>query len=194
MFYSVDIKLRCVLRIKKFLFAFQWHDWNAWLKNKIKIGFVSFESKTKYFIMEGPERVVCCTLCMCMAVAVFSSVALVYLTALVYVPAKREIQSGLSHVPAMCTTILREETDDCDWSSCREWCLSKESHCIKLWAQVRKNGTDVVLEHCTNIQDITCKVINSMCIKTILSYRQLYFLDKKHHNLSILNGWEYLLA
>ena len=33
--------------------------------------------------MEGPERVVCCSLCLCMAVAVFSSVALVYLTALV---------------------------------------------------------------------------------------------------------------
>ena len=31
-----------------------------------------------------------------MAVAVFSSVALVYLTALVYMPAKREINSGLS--------------------------------------------------------------------------------------------------
>ena len=45
-------------------------------------------------IMEGPERVVCCTLCLCMAVAVFSSVALVYLTALVYMPAKREIESG----------------------------------------------------------------------------------------------------
>ena len=47
-------------------------------------------------IMEGPERVVCCTLCLCMAVAVFSSVALVYLTALVYMPAKREIESGRS--------------------------------------------------------------------------------------------------
>ena len=47
-------------------------------------------------IMEGPERVVCCTLCLCMAVAVFSSVALVYLTALVYMPAKREIESGKS--------------------------------------------------------------------------------------------------
>ena len=46
--------------------------------------------------MEGPERVVCCTLCLCMAVAVFSSVALVYLTALVYMPAKREMQSGIS--------------------------------------------------------------------------------------------------
>ena len=100
--------------------------------------------------MEGPERIVCCTLCMCMAVAVFSSVALVYLTALVYVPAKREIQSGLSHVPAMCTTIERLETDDCDWYSCGEWCLSKSSHCVKLWAQVRKNGTDVLLQQCTN--------------------------------------------
>lgn len=29
--------------------------------------------------MEGPERIVCCTLCLCMAVAVFSSVALVSL-------------------------------------------------------------------------------------------------------------------
>ena len=32
--------------------------------------------------MEGPERIVCCGLCLCMAVAVFSSVSLVYLTAL----------------------------------------------------------------------------------------------------------------
>ena len=109
--------------------------------------------------MEGPERVVCCTLCMCMAVAVFSSVALVYLTRIVYVPAKREIQSGLSHVPAMCTTIERLETDECDWISCYEWCLSKSNHCVKLWAQVRKNGTDIVLDQCTNIQDITYKVM-----------------------------------
>ncbi len=108
--------------------------------------------------MEGPERVVCCTLCLCMAVAVFSSVALVYLTALVYMPAKREISSGLSDLPVRCTTVERIDTDDCDWYSCGEWCLSKSSHCTKLWAQVRKNGTDVVFRGCTNIQDITCKV------------------------------------
>ena len=30
--------------------------------------------------MQAPERVACCTICLCMAVAVFSSVALVYLT------------------------------------------------------------------------------------------------------------------
>ena len=109
-------------------------------------------------IMEGPERVVCCTLCLCMAVAVFSSVALVYLTALVYMPAKREISSGLSDLPVMCTTVQRIDTDDCDWYSCGEWCLSKSSHCTKLWAQVRKNGTDVLFKGCSNIEDITCQV------------------------------------
>ncbi|TRY69959.1 hypothetical protein TCAL_04884 [Tigriopus californicus] len=109
---------------------------------------------------EAPERMVCCTLCMCMAVAVFSSVALVYLTALVYMPAKREINSGLSDVPVVCTTVQRMETDDCDWYSCGEWCLSKSSHCVKLWAQVRRNGTDLELRGCQNIHDITCMVLD----------------------------------
>ena len=116
------------------------------------------EKMRKRRIMEGPERVVCCTLCLCMAVAVFSSVALVYLTALVYMPAKREISSGLSDLPVMCTTVQRIDTDDCDWYSCGEWCLSKSSHCTKLWAQVRKNGTDVLFKGCSNIEDITCQV------------------------------------
>eukprot|EP00095_Tigriopus_kingsejongensis_P002661 maker-scaffold1023_size69924-snap-gene-0.12 protein:Tk02661 transcript:maker-scaffold1023_size69924-snap-gene-0.12-mRNA-1 annotation:"PREDICTED: hypothetical protein LOC100747979" len=110
--------------------------------------------------MEAPERIVCCTLCLCMAVAVFSSVALVYLTALVYMPAKREINSGLSDVPVVCTTIRRLETDDCDWYSCGEWCLSKSSQCVKLWAQVRRNGTDLELRGCKDIHDITCMVLD----------------------------------
>ena len=73
-------------------------------------------------------------------------------------PAKREISSGLSDLPVMCTTIERVDTDDCDWYSCGEWCLSKSSHCTKLWAQVRKNGTDVMFKGCSNIKDITCAV------------------------------------
>ena len=74
-------------------------------------------------------------------------------------PAKREISSGLSDLPVMCTTIERVDTDECaDWYSCGEWCLSKNSHCTKLWAQVRKNGTDVMFQGCSNIQDITCAV------------------------------------
>jgi len=121
-------------------------------------------------IMEGPERVVCCTLCLCMAVAVFSSVALVYLTALVYMPAKREIESGLSDLPVMCTTIERIDTDDCDWYSCGEWCLSKSSHCTKIWAQVRKNGTDVLFKGCSNIEDITCQVMDQDFIAEKVCY------------------------
>lgn len=124
----------------------------------------------------------CCTLCLCMAVAVFSSVALVYLTALVYMPAKREFQSALSDVPVMCTTVQRVETDDCgEWYSCGEWCLSKSSHCVQLWASVRKNGTDVMFTGCTDIQDITCMVLDAdfvelkscsrySCYKRVLFY------------------------
>lgn len=125
----------------------------------------TFETMAKF---EAPERMVCCTLCMCMAVAVFSSVALVYLTALVYMPAKREINSGLSDVPVVCTTVQRMETDDCDWYSCGEWCLSKSSHCVKLWAQVRRNGTDLELRGCQNIHDITCMVRKRHC--TLVSW------------------------
>ena len=52
----------------------------------------------------------------------------------------------------------RIDTDDCDWYSCGEWCLSKSSHCVKLWAQVRKNGSEVLFSGCTNVRDITCMV------------------------------------
>lgn len=73
-------------------------------------------------------------------------------------PSKREINSGLTDVPVVCTTVERLLTDDCDWYSCGEWCLSKSSHCVKLWAEVRKNGSDVVFEGCTDVEDITCMV------------------------------------
>jgi len=92
-----------------------------------------------------------------MAVSVFSSVALVYLTALVYMPARREIASGLADEPVMCTTVRRRETDECDWFSCGEWCLSKSSHCVKLWASVRRNGTNVRAS-CSGVKDVTCMV------------------------------------
>ena len=63
--------------------------------------------------MQGPERVVCCSLCLCLAVAILSSVSLVYLTFIVYMPAKREMQSGLLEIPGICTTISKLETDQC---------------------------------------------------------------------------------
>ena len=57
----------------------------------------------------------CCSLCLCMACAVLSSVSLVYLTFIVYIPAKREISSGLLEVPVICTTTDMRETDQCEY-------------------------------------------------------------------------------
>ena len=64
--------------------------------------------------ISGPEKVVCCSLCLCMACAVLSSVSLVYLTFIVYMPAKRELMSGLLELPVMCTTIASRDTDQCE--------------------------------------------------------------------------------
>ena len=124
--------------------------------------------------MQGPEKVVCCSLCLCLAVAVLSSVSLVYLTFIVYMPAKRELESGLLEVPVICTTVERLETDQCkkslarivfdpkctlgEWSSCFEWCLSKPNHCVHLWAAVRKNGSEVVWSGCRAVVDSICPV------------------------------------
>ena len=98
--------------------------------------------------MQGPEKVVCCGLCLCMAVAVLSSVSLVYLTFIVYLPAKRELLSGLLETPVMCTTVQKVETDKCEWSSCFEWCLSKPNNCVQLFVTVRKNGSDLQWSDC----------------------------------------------
>ena len=65
-------------------------------------------------LISGPEKVVCCSLCLCMACAVLSSVSLVYLTFIVYMPAKRELMSGLLELPVMCTTTTMRETDQCE--------------------------------------------------------------------------------
>ena len=80
-------------------------------------------------MMDHRERAVCGTLCLCLAVSVMSGVALVYLTVIIYLPAQRELQSGIGETSVMCTTIERKKIADdiaaCKWSSCSEWCLSK---------------------------------------------------------------------
>ena len=37
----------------------------------------------------------------------------------------------------MCTTVERVETDDCDWYSCGEWCLSKSREQFHIFSQHR---------------------------------------------------------
>merc|ERR1711971_4200 len=63
------------------------------------------QKKKKLFTedMEKRERAVCGTLCLCLAIAVMSTVALVYLTVIIYLPSQREMTSGMNEVPVMCT-------------------------------------------------------------------------------------------
>jgi len=111
--------------------------------------------------MEKRERAVCGTLCLCLAVAVMSAVALVYLTVIIYLPSQREMSSGINEIPVMCTTTERKAIKDdilaCKWSSCSEWCLSKGGGaCTHLYVSVRNNGSNVEFEECTDIVHKTC--------------------------------------
>ena len=76
-----------------------------------------------------PQKAVCGVLCLCLAVSVLSAVALIYLTVIIYLPAQRELRSGIGETSVMCTTIEHKVISDdiiaCKWSSCSEWCLSK---------------------------------------------------------------------
>ena len=57
----------------------------------------------------GPcERTICLSLFVCLAMAVFTTVGLIYLTAIVYNPAKNELEAGFLTNPVMCTSILNQ--------------------------------------------------------------------------------------
>ena len=87
------------------------------------------KSKINGTMTKTPEKAVCGTLCLCLAVSVLSAVALIYLTVIIYLPAQRELKSGIGETPVMCTTTEHKKISDdiiaCKWSSCSEWCLSK---------------------------------------------------------------------
>nr|CAD7409061.1 unnamed protein product [Timema cristinae] len=100
---------------------------------------------------------ICGTICICQMTAVLSSVALVYLTVAVYMPTLRAFQSGISEIPAMCTTTRAWHRDTCEWGTCGEWCLSKSSGaCIQIYVNLRRNGTDLLFQNCTNTANKTC--------------------------------------
>jgi len=111
--------------------------------------------------MEKRERAVCGTLCLCLAVAVLSAVALVYLTVIIYIPTQREMSAGINEIPVMCTTterkVIKDDIVACRWSSCSEWCLSKGGGaCTHLYVSVRNNGSNVEFEECTDIVHTKC--------------------------------------
>ena len=108
-------------------------------------------------IIPPQDNRICGTICICQMTAVLSSVALVYLTVAVYMPTLRAFQSGVSEIPAMCTTTRLYKNDDCDWGTCGEWCLSKSSGaCEQIFVNLRYNGSELVFENCTNTANKTC--------------------------------------
>lgn len=108
-------------------------------------------------IIPPQDNRICGTICMCQMTAVLSSVALVYLTVAVYMPTLRAFQSGISEVPAMCTTTRLWKKDDCDWGTCGEWCLSKSSGtCYQIYVNLRRNGSELIFENCTSSANKTC--------------------------------------
>ena len=118
-----------------------------------------------YTMMTGRERAVCSTLCMCLALSVMSAVALVYLSVIIYLPASRELQSGIGDVSVMCITkemqLIKGDINACRWSSCSEWCLSKGGgDCTHLYVSVRSNGTNIQMEGCQDIAHRECKSLD----------------------------------
>lgn len=121
--------------------------------------------QSQYTKMSGKERAVCSTLCMCLALSVMSAVALVYLSVIIYLPASRELESGIGEVSVMCITKemqkINGDIDACRWTSCTEWCLSKGGgDCTHLYVSVRSNGTNLLMEGCDDISRRECKSLN----------------------------------
>ncbi|KAG8338735.1 uncharacterized protein LOC124360489 [Homalodisca vitripennis] len=108
-------------------------------------------------IIPPQDNRICGTICMCQMTAVLSSVAIVYLTVAIYMPSMRAFKSGITEVPAMCTTTRAVTKDNCDWGSCGEWCLSKTSGaCIQIYVNLRHNGSSLLFANCTNTANKTC--------------------------------------
>ena len=135
------------------------------------------KSKIKGAMMNPRERAVCCTLCLFLAVSVLSAVALVYLTVIIYLPAQRELQSGIGETSVMCTTIERKNiTDDitaCKWSSCSEWCLSKGGGaCTHIYVRKVFQG-----EH---LDELDCIEVLFNFIVRKLRHIKIFDKDKKY--------------
>ena len=52
------------------------------------------------------------------ALAVLSTVSIIYLSVIIYLPAKRELESGIGETPVMCTTIESRHIDN-DMELCK---------------------------------------------------------------------------
>ncbi|KAF4525707.1 hypothetical protein B566_EDAN011499 [Ephemera danica] len=110
---------------------------------------------------------ICGTICVCQMTAVLSSVALVYLTVAIYMPALRAFSSNINEKPVMCMTTRSVQKDNCSWASCGEWCLSKSSGaCTQIFVNLRRNGSNLIFYNCSNSANKTCYGINENAKKS----------------------------
>lgn len=124
---------------------------------------------------QGGEKYLCLTLFCTMMLSVMSAVAIIYAIVIIYVPAKKVLESNLSG-PKMCTTLdmegnLTQDDPNIDvckgWTSCVEWCLSKSNkECSHVWAATRELGTEIYWESCDftegSFVDHKCNVLEDL--------------------------------
>lgn len=115
---------------------------------------------------------ICGTICICQMTLVLSTVAIVYLTVAIYMPAHKAFRSEIVETPVMCTTTRAVLKESCDWGSCGEWCLSKGTGaCLQIFVNLRNNGSSLLFGNCTGSANKTCYGIdietakNFTCIK-----------------------------
>ena len=119
------------------------------------------------------DKKICCLVMICQMTAILSGVAILYLTVIVIIPSKNELQMGISISPIMCSTIMLDNLNlksnpdgtpvDCEWASCREWCLSKDpSLCLQIFVRPRMRGANVTLDECelSPIINKECSALN----------------------------------
>ena len=84
---------------------------------------------------------------------------MLYLTVIVILPSKKELAMEIDINPIMCSTVNVVNVNrlvnkdgtpvKCEWASCREWCLSKDSNmCTQITARPRERGPSFYVEDC----------------------------------------------
>ncbi|XP_022166393.1 uncharacterized protein LOC111030954 [Myzus persicae] len=112
------------------------------------------------------DRHICGLICVCQLTFVLSSVSLVYLSVAIYVPGYRAFNAAIETVPLMCQTINSTVSNNCEWASCGEWCLTKPSgNCPQYLVTVRHNGTEIGVENCTRLTSVSCPQANPDTLK-----------------------------
>jgi len=106
---------------------------------------------------QGGEKWLCIFTFLFMMLSVVCCVVMIYCIVIIYLPSLTEADSNFLG-PKRCTTTRIERNisnafqgdTKCNWSSCAEWCLSKNSimTCSKMYGILREVGASVSLEQC----------------------------------------------